>query len=293
MFTIKMNDHKITSLQELREFLDQPNFDPSILGLSFQTKKEAYKWISKTLDKFGYKYCRKKDKTIIRRYIILMANYSRQQLDRLIKRHIDNGIIKTQYNTRSNPTHYRMLYSKEEIKLMAQTDELHNYPSGQALSNIMNRMYTKFGKQEFKRIRKISVSHIYNIRDTSYYKKIARNYDATKPNMVMVRIGSRKKPEPQGKPGYLRIDTVHQGIHDGKRSIYHINAIDEVLQYEVVIAVPEINERYMLPVLETMLDIFPFKIIEFHSDNGSEFDYSLAGPKVLLTMSCLQNTNKS
>ena len=271
MITMKMSENKITSLEKLRKFFGQPHFDPSILELSFQSKKDSYTWISKVLTKFKYKYCRRKDKTIIRRYIRLVTNYSRQQLDRLIKRHAEHGIIETQYNKRPNSGRYRMLYTKEEIKLMAETDDLHNYPSGQALRKIMNRMYRKFGRKEFKRIRNISVSHIYNIRNTRYYRRIARNYTKTKPNMVMVTIGDRGKPDPQGKPGYLRIDTVHQGIHNGKRSIYHINAIDEVLQYEVVLAVPEINETYMLPMLETMLNIFPFKIVEFHSDNGSEF----------------------
>jgi len=42
-------------------------------------------------------------------------------------------------------------------------------------------------------------------------------------------IGERCKPEPGGKPGCLRVDTVHQGGRNGEKGIYHINTIDEVV----------------------------------------------------------------
>jgi hypothetical protein len=32
------------------------------------------------------------------------------------------------------------------------------------------------------------------------------------------------------------VDTVHQGDQDGKKGVYHINAVDEVTQYEVVLS---------------------------------------------------------
>ena len=45
-----------------------------------------------------------------------------------------------------------------------------------------------------------------------------------------IPIGKRRKPQPNGTPGYLRIDTVHQGDQDGRKGIYHINAVDQVTQ---------------------------------------------------------------
>ena len=45
---------------------------------------------------------------------------------------------------------------------------------------------------------------------------------------TQVAIGVRKAPAPQGLPGYIRIDTVHQGDQDGA-GLYHINAVDIVL----------------------------------------------------------------
>jgi len=41
-----------------------------------------------------------------------------------------------------------------------------------------------------------------------------------------VPIGTRRKPDPQGEPGYLRVDTVHQGDLDKQKGVYHINLVD-------------------------------------------------------------------
>jgi transposase InsO family protein len=67
------------------------------------------------------------------------------------------------------------------------------------------------------------------------------------------------------------VDTVHQGDLDGAKGVYHINAVDEVTQWQVVGATGQISEAYLIPVLEAMLEQFPFRIRGFHSDNGSEF----------------------
>jgi transposase InsO family protein len=64
---------------------------------------------------------------------------------------------------------------------------------------------------------------------------------------------------------------VHQGDRDGSKGVYHINAVDEVTQWQVVGATAQISEAYLLPVLIAMLEQFPFRIRGFHSDNGSEF----------------------
>jgi hypothetical protein len=67
------------------------------------------------------------------------------------------------------------------------------------------------------------------------------------------------------------VDTVHQGDRDGEKGVYHINAVDEVTQWQIVGATPHISEAWLKPLLESMLAQFPFRILGFHSDNGSEF----------------------
>jgi hypothetical protein len=86
----------------------------------------------------------------------------------------------------------------------------------------------------------------------------------------VIAIGERRRPEPNGRPGFLRIDTVHQGDFDGLKGVYHINAVDEVTQWQVMAATPKISELWLIPVLEAILEQFPFQIRGFHFDNGSE-----------------------
>ena len=84
-------------------------------------------------------------------------------------------------------------------------------------------------------------------------------------------IGLRQAPQPDGQPGHVRVDTVHQGDRDGEKGVYLINLVDEVTQFEFVGAVVGISERFLVPLLEGLLLSFPFPILGFHADNGSEY----------------------
>lgn len=152
---------------------------------------------------------------------------------------------------------------------MAEVDEAHETLSGPATQKILYREYHEYGQAEYERLARISVAHLYNLRKSRTYRQRRVAYQLTRPTAVS--IGERRKPDPQGKPGFLRVDTVHQGDLEGVKGVYHINAVDEVTQWQVVAATEQISEAYLLPVLEQMLEQFPFRIRGFHSDNGSEF----------------------
>jgi transposase InsO family protein len=94
-------------------------------------------------------------------------------------------------------------------------------------------------------------------------------FEPTRP--VAIAIGERRRPDPRGRPGYLRVDTVHQGDWEGAKGVYHINAVDTVTQWQVVGCASKISEAYLLPVLAAMLEQFPFAILGFHVDNGSDY----------------------
>jgi transposase InsO family protein len=64
---------------------------------------------------------------------------------------------------------------------------------------------------------------------------------------------------------------VHQGDSKTAKGLFHIDAVDEVTQWQVVASAARISEACLLPVLMNMLRQFPFRILGFHSDNGSEF----------------------
>ena len=115
----------------------------------------------------------------------------------------------------------------------------------------------------------ISVSHLYNLRKSQSYLRRARVIQKTKPTKSS--IGERRKPQPNGLPGYLRVDTVHQGDSHKEKGVYHINCVDEVTQFEAILSAEKISEAFLVPVLTALLDSFPFSILGFHSDNGSEY----------------------
>ncbi|MFV0388491.1 MAG: hypothetical protein ACK5NT_07035 [Pyrinomonadaceae bacterium] len=134
---------------------------------------------------------------------------------------------------------------------------------------LCERAFVVFQDSRYERLAEISVSHLYNLRKTKTYKRSHLSVEKTRP--ARVSIGERRKPKADGKPGYIRIDTVHQGDLEGEKGVYHINAVDEVTQFEVVASVEKIGEHFLIPCIEMILDAFPFEIKGFHSDHGSEF----------------------
>ena len=141
--------------------------------------------------------------------------------------------------------------------------------SGPATRKILEREFGEYGKSEYERLASISVAHLYRLRKSKSYRTRQASFTKTKPTTVA--IGTRRCPQPEGLPGYLRVDAVHQGDRNGVKGVYHINAVDEVTQWQVVACVPQISEAWLGPALFLMLEQFPFKLRGFHSDNGSEF----------------------
>jgi transposase InsO family protein len=203
---------------------------------------------------------------LLRRYIEKMTGMSRAQVTRLIGRYIASGRVGVRAYRRHR---FVARYTMSDVELLASVDEAHETLSGPATRRILEREYQQYGKQEYARLASISVSHIYNLRRERGYRQRRLNYVKTKPTGVT--IAERRRPNPQGQPGYLRVDTVHQGDQNGTKGVFHINAVDEVTQWQIVAATERISEAWLQPVLITMLEQFPFRILGFHSDNGSEF----------------------
>ncbi len=166
--------------------------------------------------------------------------------------------------------HFKRIYTTEGIKTLAELDKRHDTPYGMMIKKLCERAFNRFKDEAYERLSNISVSHIYNLRKSSGYKKYRCHYDKTK-SRKKTPIGQRRRPKANGKPGYIRIDTGHQGDIDGRKGVYHINTVDEVTQFEVVVSVEKRSERYLIPALEVLLAAFPFKIINFHSDNDCEY----------------------
>jgi len=236
------------------------------IRFSGQGRQQVYSWVEGVLVQQQYAQQSKAARGLVRRYIEKVSGLSRAQITRLIARYAATGQVRpTVYRRRRFPDRY----TRADIELLASVDEAHETLSGPATRRILEREVELYGKQEYARLAEISVAHLYNLRKSQRYRKRRLNYVKTRPTAVS--IGERRKPDPRGQPGYLRLDTVHQGDGPEGKGVYHINAVDEVTQWQVAGSTPRISEAYLKPVLETMLRQFPFRIKGFHTDNGSEF----------------------
>lgn len=257
-----MNDDSLITINQLQELIKLSHR----AAFARHSRTEAYVWISHVLGKFRYFAESKKHRGIIKAYIRTMTGYSDAQADRLIQRKKKLGHIKPR--ERTQPT-FPCLYTPADIALIAAVDNAEGRRTGGALQKTLRDMYHVYGDQRFARLSRISIAHLYNLRGTNIYRSRSATYKQTP--SVSIPIGLRQKPQPHGQPGYLRVDSVHQGDLDKQKGLYHINLVDEVTQSEVVITVEGISERWLIPALEAALEQFPFVIVGFHSDNGSEF----------------------
>ena len=229
-------------------------------------RQQVYAWVEGLL--VGQQYARqgKAARGLLRRYIEKMTGLSRAQVTRLIARYAASGRVEpTVYRRRRFPERF----TRADIELLAAVDEAHETLSGPATRRILEREYGLFNKAEYARLATISVAHLYNLRKSQRYRERRLNYTKTRPTTVA--IGERRRPTPRGRPGYLRLDTVHQGDGPEGKGVYHINAVDQVTQWQIAASAARISELYLEPVLKAMMLQFPFRILGFHTDNGSEF----------------------
>src|SRR3984893_4039512 len=257
-----MEDGEKLSLEQIRAFLEASG------EVCFQAhnRGELYGWVQQTLRWQGYGGLKRGGKGLVRGYLAKMTGLSRAQVTRLIRGYQQGGEVKARAYRRHQ---FPQRYTPTDIERLAQVDQAHETLSGPATQKILQRGLHEFHDARYELLGQLSLAQLYRLRNSRTYRQRRVAYQLTRPTQVA--IGERRKPDPQGRPGYLRIDTVHQGDLDGVKGLYHINAVDEVTQWQVVGATAQISEAWLIPVLEAMLRQFPFRIVGFHSDNGSEF----------------------
>lgn len=257
-----MQDGEKLSLEQIQVFLEASE-DIQFKG---KRRQEVYDWITGLLRQQGYRTQGKVMRGLLRRYVAKMIGLSRAQVTRLIGRYLEHSEVKESGRRQHR---FPSRFTQADLELLAKVDEAHETMSGPATRKILEREWEVYKQAEYERLATISVAHIYNLRKRRRYRECRMRY--TKTRAVQVAIGERRKPQPGGQPGYLRVDTVHQGDQDGIKGVYHINAVDEVTQWQVIGSVAAITQTHLEPVLRAILSQFPFRIRGFHSDNGSEF----------------------
>ena len=262
---IDMNESKVRSLEQVRQVLAGTQV------LEFEAAGDdaaRYAWIEQVFRRFGYRQLGRADRGTVLAYLMRFGDYSRAQLTRLVSRWVAGKTLVKNY---AAPAHaFARRYTAADVTLLAQVDRALGTLSGAATTCVLRRQRDLFKVPGFERLADISVAHLYNLRASAGYRQQRVVQTKTSPTR-RVDIGVRKAPAPEGRPGFIRIDSVHQGDEDGCKGLYHINAVDCVTQWQVVASVRTIAEAHLLPVIEHMLEQFPFEILGFHADNGSEY----------------------
>lgn len=265
---INMEEAKLQTLAQIKGFLD------GTTEIAFRVPKaERNAFIERVLKRIGYACHSRSGRGVLLRYIERMTGLSRQQVTRLVRQYRKDGKLSKRQAT---PMHgFIRRFTAADVALLAEMDALHSTLSGPATKKLMERAFLVFDDARFERLASISVSHLYNLRGGKQYQSKRRHWTKTRPTGIP--IGQRRAPQPNGSPGYVRIDSVHQGDQDGVKGVYHINAVDCVTQFQLVATCEKISEAFLLPVIRQLREGFPFVILGFHSDNGSEYiNYQVA-----------------
>lgn len=265
---IDMNEAQVRSVEQMLQVL------AGTQALEFRQAggdQERYAWIGAVLGRVDYNRLKKRpDRGVVLRYLQRLSGYSRAQVKRLVATWL-TGKGKSLVKRYRAPAHaYARRYTDADVALLGDVDRAMGTVSGPATACVLRRQRDVFGDPRFERLGSISVGHLYNLRHSAGYRRQRVTLTKTRPTKA-VTIGVRRAPSPEGRPGFIRIDSVHQGDWDGTKGVYHINAVDCVTQWQVVATVQTISEAYLLPVIGQMLAQFPFEILGFHADNGSEY----------------------
>jgi hypothetical protein len=262
---IDMNEAQVRTLEQVRQVL------AGTQALEFQATADdagRYAWVETVLRRFEYSRLPRGERGTLLVYLQRLSGYSRAQVTRLVSRWSSGKPLAKHY---AGPAHaFARRYTAVDVALLADVDRAMGTLSGAATACVLRRQRDVFGDERFARLGSISVGHLYNLRNSAGYRN-QRVVQTKTQSTKNTKIGVRKAPAPEGRPGFIRIDSVHQGDLDGIKGLYHINAVDCVTQWQVVASVQAISEAHLLSVIEEMLGQFPFEILGFHADNGSEY----------------------
>ena len=261
---VQLDTHRLQTLGQVREFLD----GSQEIDLRPQTRTEAYAFVAETVQRFDYAGRSKADKGLLRRFLTKATDLSRAQVTRLLRQYRTTGEVIDRRGAPRQPFPRR--YTPTDIGRLAELDALHGTLSGPTTRKLCARAFHRFGDPRFERLAAISNGHLYNLRHSITYQR-RRGTVPAPTRSVQIAIGERRRPQPFGQPGHVRVDTVHQGDLDGVKGLYHLNLVDEVTQFQFIGSVEYIQAACLKPVLEALLRAFPFILHGFHADNGSEF----------------------
>ena len=151
--TINMNDDSIVSITQLKAFIKLNQ------GVKFKSKDkvETYRWVNQTLIKFNYFKQKKKDRGIIKHYLITMTGYSKGGIDKLIVRKKQTGRVALRTRTQFK---FPRRYTQTDIALLAAVCNAYQGQNGKAIKRVLVEMAEVYGDQRFKQLSQLLVSQL-------------------------------------------------------------------------------------------------------------------------------------
>lgn len=209
---VNLDTRRLKTLEDIRAFLGgSTQFD-----LSITERAAACRWIEDTLRQLRYATRGKVDTGTVRAYLEQVTGLSRAQVTRLIGQCLLSGKVRDRRGPPAKPC--RRQYTPADIRLLAATDVLHEPPAGPAVRKLCERAFEIFGDADYARRARSSSSPVYNRRQSTGYRRQRPVVEKTRPTTV--KRGERRKPRPEGKPGFPRIDSLHQGDFDGIKGLW-------------------------------------------------------------------------
>ena len=128
------------------------------------------------------------------------------EITRLIRQYRQTGKIKDRRCGPGKPNRCRHPPARG-------VDETLGWPCSARARRFMQRQYEVFEDRRFERLAGLSHGHLWLRQSDTYLRRC----NPTKTQPVAVAIGERRKPHPGGQPGFLRVDSVHQGDLNGAK----------------------------------------------------------------------------
>jgi len=183
-----MSLEQLTTIEAIRQFLGGTQ---SVAFKLASSKQERYCWVQKTLVKHQYWQLGKVDKGFVTCYLMKVTGYSHAQIKRLLQQPHKTGKVLVKVAHRNG---FKRHYTRADIRLLAAMDERHKQPSSPVIKKLCERAYRQFDDHQYQRLAVISVSHLYNLRQTRTYQRQRCSLTKTRPRAVA--IGIRRKPCP-------------------------------------------------------------------------------------------------
>ena len=135
----------------------------------------------------------------IRRLLAKLSGFSRAQLTQLIARCLRTRRVVHKPARRPG---FPARHTEQDVALLASVDAAHEDLSGPAVRHILQREFQAYGNPAHRPLAGISASHIYSLCASAGYRRIGVRVEHTQARRVS--LGEQRRPDPKGKPGYLR-----------------------------------------------------------------------------------------